>query len=114
MATKFKRGDVVLRPDSWTPRFPSPKLHRGKAIVLQASAKKVILCTFSPGHKLGPSNPHVGNYKPAGLKVVGKVKKVPKLCVDTLRWKKDFWERHPSMAEPRGFSGGRRRKRRRR
>lgn len=108
MPAKLKRGQVVVRPDRWEQRG---KFKRGKAIVMEATSKKVILCTFNPGHKIDSSNPHVGNYTPRGLVAVGRVKKMPKACTATLKWKKTFWRDHPSVAQPRALAGAKRRRR---
>lgn len=96
MTAKFKRGDVVLRPDQWEHRG---KMKRGKAVVVEASAKRVMLCTFTPGTKISPSNPHVGYYRPAGLVAVGHVKKMPKACRDVVKRKAGFYKQHPFFKE---------------
>lgn len=111
-ATKFKRGDVVRRPDAWQRRGVYSK---GKAIVMEATAKRVVLCTFNPGHKIDTGNPHVGNYRPKGLQAIGKVKKMPKACMSTLKWKREFWKQHPYFRDnPTALAGRGRRKRARR
>lgn len=99
--TKFKRGDVVLRPDAWAPRG-GRKLRKGRAIVVKAWANRVMLCTFHPGRKVSPAgdNPHIGHYLNTGLVQVGRVKKMPKACGDVLKWKADFYKRYPFFARP--------------
>lgn len=103
---KLKRGQIVQRPDKWEQRG---KYKHGKAIVMEATTKRVLLCTFNPGQRIGPSNPHAGYYAPSGLKVVGKVKKMPKACTTVMKWKKGFYEQHPSFKSPRSLAGSRRR-----
>lgn len=106
---KLRRGQVVVRPDSWEQRG---KYKRGKAIVMSATARKVVLCTFNPGHKIDSSNPHLGVYSPSKLTPVGNVKRIPKACKDVLKWKKEFWRQHPFFARPKQLGGASRRKRR--
>lgn len=111
-AAKFKRGDVVRRPDAWAPRAPHTKMRKGRAIVLKATARKLVLCTFQPGARVdGRSNPHVGQYTPKGIVKVGHVKKMPKVCGDVLKWKTRFWAEHPSFNRPRDLAGRKRARR---
>jgi hypothetical protein len=70
---------------------------------MAASARAVTLCTFNPGRPIDHANPHVGIYTPAGLKVVGKAKTMPKACKAVLKWKKDFWRQHPFFKIPRAL-----------
>lgn len=107
-AAKFKRGDVVQRPDAWAPRG---KMRKGRAIVIKAGTRAVTLCTFQPGAKIGPSNPHVGNYLTKGMVKVGRVKKMPKVCAAVLKWKTGFWAQHPYFKEPKALAGGKRARR---
>ena len=113
--TRLKRGDVVQNPGKWERRGG---YRHGRAIVMSARARDVVICAFDlPGGKFSPgspkaalANPHVSHVKPDGLKVIGKVKKIPSACTKVLKWKKGFWEQHPSMAVPTKL--GRARKRR--
>jgi len=100
----LKRGQVVQRPDKWEQRG---KYKHGKAIVMKATARSVMLCTFNPGQKIGPSNPHVGYYAPKGLVPVGKVKKMPKACTNVMKWKKGFYEQYPFFKQPKALAGRR-------
>lgn len=108
-AAKFKRGDIVQRPDAWAPRG---RMRKGRAIVVKAGTRAVTLCTFQPGAKVdGQSNPHVGNYFTKGMIKVGHVKKMPKVCGAVLKWKTQFWAQHPSMRAPKALAGGKRARR---
>jgi hypothetical protein len=98
---------VVQRPDKWEQRG---RYKHGKAIVMKATTRSVLLCTFQPGQKLGPSNPHVGYYDPRGLTPVGKVKRIPKACSNVMKWKAEFYEKHPYFKKPTRLAGGKRRK----
>lgn len=106
---KLKRGQVVRRPDKWEQRG---KYKHGKAIVMSATTRSATLCTFNPGHKIDSSNPHVGVYSSDRLTVVGSVKKMPKACTSTLKWKREFWKQHPYFKKPRSLGGTKSRRRR--
>lgn len=111
-AAKFKRGDVVQRPDAWAPRAPHTKVRKGRAIVIKAGTRAVTLCTFQPGAKVdGRGNPHVGNYLTKGMVKVGHVKKMPKACASVLKWKTAFWRQHPYFKTPTALAGGKRARR---
>ena len=101
-APAFKRGDVVLRPDSWE-RRPG-KRSRGKSIVFESGTNKVVLCTFQPGKKVNLAvrgdNPHLGFYATRGLKKIGHVKNMPEGCKKVWAWKKDFYKQHPFFKRP--------------
>jgi hypothetical protein len=113
-AAKFKRGDVVQRPDAWQPRFPKGRPRKGRAIVIKGGTRAVTLCTFQPGAKVGtPGNPHVGNYLTKGMVRVGHVKKMPKVCASVLKWKTTFWAQHPHFTTPTALAGRRRKRARR-
>lgn len=88
----LKRGMVVRRPDKWEQRG---KYKHGKAIVMAVTKKSVRLCTFNPGHPIGPSNPLVAFYNPKGFVPIGKVKRIPKACREIWADKKHFYAEHP-------------------
>lgn len=111
---RLKRGDVVLRPDKWHPEFPAGSPRQTRAIVMKATAKSVVLCSFHPHKKTDYSNPHVGFYKTTGLKHVGHVKKMPAACATTWARKKDFYDRHPYFKDnPTALAGSSRKRKRR-
>lgn len=110
---RLKRGDVVLRPDKWHPEFPAGSLRQTRAIVMKATAKHVVLCSFHPHKKIDYGNPHVSYYWTTGLKHVGHVKKMPAACVATWERKKDFYDKHPHFKNNPTLLAGSRRKRRR-
>ena len=97
---RLKRGQIVQRPDKWEQRG---KFKHGKAIVLGANTRSAVLCTFNPGHKIDSSNPHVSIYESKNLKVIGKVKKMPKACNETHKWKIEFWKQHPYFKQPKSL-----------
>jgi len=103
----LKRGQIVQRPDKWEQRG---KYKHGKAIVMRATARSVMLCTFNPGRKIDFENPHVGYYTPKGLVPIGKVKKMPKACTNVMKWKKGFYEQHPYFKKPQSLAGSKRRR----
>ncbi len=101
MATpKFRRGQVVERPDKWEIKG---RYKQGKAIVMSATTRDVVLCTF---HATTSGEPHLGHYAPDGLKVIGKVKRIPTACKDVLKWKKEFWKKEPYFKKPHNLKTG--------
>lgn len=112
---KYRRGSIVILPGKWIHRLGTKNegTRSGKAIVLESTARRLVLCSFNPGKRLGHDNPHVGQYVPRALQVVGKVKMIPPACKYTFTWKERFWEAHPSVGYPKPLAGVKRHRKRR-
>lgn len=110
MKINVKKGDVLELPGTFLIRG---KRRRGKGIVMQATTKRWLLCSYNPNEH-PKKEPHVGYYKASlHVKKVGHVKKMPKGCLATWKWKQRFFAEHPYFKEnPHPLDGAKRRKRR--